>query len=82
MNRTNQAIHQNGVAIEKLTVASIRENKIIAQLTERAWRDSRSVKNLTFIAMLYLPASLIAVRDPSKEIEYRVFKTFHLDLEV
>ena len=79
MNRTNQAIHQNGVAIEKLTAASIRENKIIAQLTERAWQDSRSVKNLTFIAMLYLPASLIAVSSPSKEIEFRVFNASHLD---
>ncbi len=63
INTTNQAIHQNGLAIRELTVASIRENEIIAQLTERAWRDSRSVRILTFIALLYLPATLIAVSE-------------------
>jgi hypothetical protein len=33
----------------------------LRELTEKTNRDSRSVKILTLVAMMYLPASLIAV---------------------
>ena len=50
--------------MNRLATASNEENETIARLTEEGRRDSRSLKVLTFVAMLYLPATLMAVRDP------------------
>jgi Mg2+ and Co2+ transporter CorA len=60
-HQTNQLIRQNGETISQLASSSFSETKAIARLTEDSQRDARSVKILTFVAMLYLPASLVAV---------------------
>jgi hypothetical protein len=47
--------------MREIAAAAREENKAVAQLLAKAQKDSRTVKVLTFVAMLYLPASLIAV---------------------
>ena len=37
------------------------DSAALKRLTEQTRRDSRSTKILTFVALLYLPASLVAV---------------------
>ncbi|KAE8354537.1 hypothetical protein BDV28DRAFT_79440 [Aspergillus coremiiformis] len=55
------ALSYNSEAMHKIALAGNEENKSIKILSEKAQRDSQSVKILTYIAMLYLPASLVAV---------------------
>lgn len=61
MSETNERIHQNGEAVKQLIIASNAENQTLARLAEESQRGSRVLKVLTFVAMLYLPATLIAV---------------------
>ncbi|KIW34743.1 uncharacterized protein PV07_01501 [Cladophialophora immunda] len=49
------------VALRNMAQAANDQSNSLRQLTEQTNRDSRSVKILTFVAMMYLPASLIAV---------------------
>ncbi|KAA8895938.1 hypothetical protein FN846DRAFT_967298 [Sphaerosporella brunnea] len=68
ISTTNAGIHRNGEAMEQLTKAASIESGILTKLAEESWRDARSVKILTFVAMLYLPASLIATVLSSSEL--------------
>ncbi|KAK5454370.1 hypothetical protein LTS15_006370 [Exophiala xenobiotica] len=52
------------VALRNMAQAANDQSNSLRQLTEQTNRDSRSVKILTFVAMMYLPASLIAVSIP------------------
>jgi len=47
--------------MKEIASATHTENEAITRLTAKAQEDSRVVKILTFVAMLYLPATLIAV---------------------
>ena len=62
IQQTSESIHETTVAMRRLSAKSSAESGIIATLTEEGRRDSRSMKILTFVAMLYLPATLLAVR--------------------
>jgi len=48
--------------LTELGASARQENISLLALTEQAQRDSSLTKTLTFVAMLYLPATLIAVR--------------------
>jgi hypothetical protein len=66
--KMNNAMYQNSEVMARMTVATNTSTEAIARLTEKAQSDSRSVKILTFVAMLYLPATLVVVntmRSPS-----------------
>ena len=54
-------MRQNSDTMRVVAIATKKDTEIAGKLAEKAQRDSRSVKVLTFIAMLYLPASLVAV---------------------
>ena len=62
IKQTNADIHHSALVTNRLATASNEKNETIARLTEEARRESRSLKVLTFVAMLYLPATLMAVR--------------------
>lgn len=53
-------------ALRSISIASNAQSDGLRALTEKTHKDSRSVKILTFIAMVYLPASLIAVSYPPR----------------
>ena len=65
MSKTNEGIYKNGEVVTRLTMTARTETEAINRLTKESLRDSRFIKILTFIALLYLPASLIAVAPPS-----------------
>ncbi len=48
-------------ALRSMARAANAQSDSLREMTEKTNRDSRSVKILTFVAMMYLPASLIAV---------------------
>jgi Mg2+ and Co2+ transporter CorA len=67
---SEEAIRSNGEALKQITSAIRTENEKFNQLTTQTAQDSKMMKALTFLATLYLPASLIAVRFlPPHELE-------------
>ncbi len=71
MSMTNEGIHNNGEVVKRLTITARNESEAIHRLTEEARRDSRFVKILTFVALLYLPASLMAVSTVIHPVHFR-----------
>jgi len=59
--RTNTAIKTNGDQLRTITEHAAAANDSMTTLTTDIHSDSKFIKILTFIAMLYTPASLIAV---------------------
>lgn len=62
-------VQHNSHVLTELGQAAKQENAAIMKLTEKGRRDSRSTKILTFIAMLYLPASLVAVSPQNVRVQ-------------
>lgn len=60
--QSNTIMQHNSRVLSELGSSSREENKAMIVLTKQGRQDSRFMKILTFIAMLYLPASLVAVR--------------------
>lgn len=58
-------------AIAELGVSAKEENSLLVNLTKQAQTDARFTKILAFVALLYLPPSLIAV---SNTANYHNFK--------
>ena len=54
-------MEHNSHVLTDLGTSAREENKAIIVLTKQGRKDSRFMKILTFIAILYLPASLVAV---------------------
>ena len=48
-------------AMREIALAAKAENELMSALLSESQRDSRTVKVLTYIALVYLPASLVAV---------------------
>ncbi len=61
MIRSNEALNQNGAAMREIAQAAKAENELIAILTRKAQKDSHTIKILSIVALIYLPASLTAV---------------------
>ena len=47
--------------MRELALASKRENELMAVLGGKSQRDSHTIKILTIVALIYLPATLVAV---------------------
>lgn len=62
IRHSEEAIRSNGEALKQITSAIRTENEKFNELTTQTAQDSKTIKALTFLATLYLPASLIAVR--------------------
>ncbi|KAF3942110.1 hypothetical protein ABW19_dt0205172 [Dactylella cylindrospora] len=58
--RTNSAMHENGESLKEITIAAKEESEALAALTSKTYKDSRMVKILTIVAVIYVPASLVA----------------------
>lgn len=82
IKQTNADIHHSTLVTNRLATASNEKNETIARLTEEARRDSKSLKILTFVAMLYLPATLMAVRRFPSLLNLPNFGTFWIKTKV
>ena len=60
--KSNDALRKSSEATREIALAAKAENELISALIRKSQRDSHTVKVLTYIALIYLPASLIAVR--------------------
>ena len=61
ITKINAVMQHNSQVLAEIATVSKKDNAAIMMLTKQARRDARSTKILTFIALLYLPASLVAV---------------------
>lgn len=59
--RNDQILHLQGEAMNNLALEANRESAVMKNLSEMMQKDSRSMRVLTSVALVYLPASLIAV---------------------
>lgn len=59
--KSNDALRKSGDAMREIALAAKAENELMSALLGKSQRDSRTVKVLTYIALIYLPASLVAV---------------------
>jgi hypothetical protein len=62
--RTSTEIKNNGIQLRTITEHAAASNDSMTTLTNDIHSDSKFIKTLTFLAMLYIPASLVAVSDP------------------
>lgn len=58
--RIDGSIARQATALHDLARAAARDSEALASLGRRAQRDSRTVKVLTIVAAMYLPAALVA----------------------
>jgi len=58
----NQATERNIDALREITLPTHQHNSYVPALTLQTSRDSKMVKALTTVAVIFLPASLVAVR--------------------
>ncbi|KAI1323142.1 hypothetical protein F5Y16DRAFT_352757 [Xylariaceae sp. FL0255] len=54
-------IHQNAIKLSEIAEMDSRENKIMISISNKMYRDSRTMRIATVVAMLYLPANLVLV---------------------
>lgn len=60
--RRADILNSHAEALRGLTATSTAQSASLRDLTEKTRMDSRCMRILTFIALMYLPANLIAVR--------------------
>ena len=58
---TGEAIRNDGYHIKRLTEQTAAASDLMAGLTKEMRADSKFIKMITFLALLYAPASLAAV---------------------
>ena len=61
MQATDQGIQASLSALQSIAAQTHQENMTLLKISQQGQNDSRTLKVLTIIATMYLPASLIAV---------------------
>lgn len=59
--KSNNALQKSSDAMREIALATKAESELMSALIAKSQRDSHTVKVLTYIALIYLPASLVAV---------------------
>jgi hypothetical protein len=59
--KTSTAMQENLDILKRISFENVEENRNLAQIAAQSQKDSQTLKALTIIATMYLPASLIAV---------------------
>ena len=62
--RTVLERHQSDKTTEMARLAAV-DTSVMRELSRKAQRDSRTLKVITILAMLYLPASFVSVSTPN-----------------
>jgi hypothetical protein len=65
--RSSHALHYTSSSLHAIATAAHGETRTAALMLTATQKDSKVIKTLTFVAMLYLPASLMAVSFPFTE---------------
>lgn len=58
---TSNGIRDHVVSLQEIALRSHEESRIMGRIAQQTQKDSMTLKALTIIATVYLPASLIAV---------------------
>ena len=66
MHEQSRALKRDIEALQGIGNDTRSQSKTIAGIAKQAGRDSQSIKALTTVATMYLPASLLAVRAPGR----------------
>ena len=72
LHQCNQALKTDVALMRSIAAAAKNENERLINITEQTRRDSKSLKALTVVATMYLPASLVAVSAP---VQHEVTRT-------
>ena len=64
--RTVLERHQSDKTAEMARLAAV-DTSVMRELSRKAQRDSRTLKVITILAMLYLPASFVSVSTPNRK---------------
>ncbi|KAF8537378.1 hypothetical protein BDD12DRAFT_982194 [Trichophaea hybrida] len=59
--KITEAMRQNSDTMRVLAASAREDNEAIGRLAEKSQKDSRAVKVLTYVALMYLPAQLVAI---------------------
>lgn len=59
--KSNDALQKSSDALCEIALATKAENELMSALIGKSQKDSHTVKVLTYTALIYLPASLVAV---------------------
>ena len=62
--KSNEVLNRNIDVMRELAVAAKSENELITILVSKSQKDSHTIKILTIVTLIYLPASLVAVSTP------------------
>ena len=54
-------LENNSVKMTEITSLSLYESAMMSRVTKRAAKDTKIMKTLTILALVYLPASFVAV---------------------
>ena len=71
--RNDALVHDNGVSLKGLALKASSESNWMLCIAEQARYDSRTMRVASFIALIYLPASLVSVGsayDPFSRTKY------------
>lgn len=71
--KINEALNRNSDLMREIAIAAKVENELMAVMVGKSQKDSHTIKLLTIIALIYLPASLVAV---SLYLRSKVFFAF------
>ena len=66
--KSNDALQKGSDAMREIALATKAENELMSALIGKSQKDSRTVKILTYTALIYLPASLVAVSPVTSSI--------------
>jgi hypothetical protein len=61
IHKNGEIVHQDGEALQQIASSMRREAEETRVLLECSVKDSKRLKSLSFISMIYLPANLVAV---------------------
>ncbi|RYP79795.1 hypothetical protein DL770_006510 [Monosporascus sp. CRB-9-2] len=59
--RGQELLHENGLGLARIAQANSTETKLIVSLADQTAQDSRIMRIMTLIAMIYLPANLVLI---------------------
>jgi hypothetical protein len=62
--KNNEVLQIHGQILNKMTEMARSDDRVLLALQEKAQSSSRSMQTLTFLSLLYLPPSFLAVRLP------------------
>lgn len=77
--KSNEALNKSSEAMREIALAAKAENELISALISKSQKDSHTVKVLTYIALIYLPASLVAEIFNSNLVQTRSGETEAVD---